>query len=222
MKIAIIQSSYLAWKGYFDIIDDVDHFVLLDDVQYSRRDWRARNRISTAQGEKWLSIPLWNKGRYDWKICEMETKDDAWRRSHYDSLKQAYGRQPFWKNYDVGDLYKYAPSLLSEINWMFMERICLWLGIRTQFSWSMPLNIEGVKTDRLLKICQHYKADCYLSGPSAKGYLDVDKLARHGIRTEWKEYDYEPYPGMKTHYVSVLDMLYKVGWDRRYWKCLKR
>src|SRR5918911_5290232 len=93
-RVAIVQSNYVPWRGYFDLIASVDEFVLLDDVQYTRRDWRNRNRIKTPQGTRWLSIPLNVKGNYTASVCEMEVADAAWAEAHWDVVRQAYRRAP--------------------------------------------------------------------------------------------------------------------------------
>ena len=221
MKVGIIQSNYIPFKGYFDFIDECDIFVLYDDCQYTRRDWRNRNTISTPYGEKWLTIPLWHKGRYDWKIYEMEASGEEWAQSHYDSLKQAYSHFPYWKDYDPEELYARAPQNLAQINRRFIDKICEWLGIKTVLASSVGMEVEGTKTQRLVEICKKMGATTYLSGPAAQAYMDYRIFDEAGIGIEWKQYDYIPYPGMVTHHVSILDMLFKAGADRRYWKCQK-
>jgi len=218
--VAIVQSNYIPWKGYFDLIARSDLFVLLDDVQYTRRDWRNRNRIKTAQGLKWLSIPVETKGKYEQLIRDTEVSSGEWARAHWDALKQAYGKAPWFAQERewVEELYLgKAPELsfLSEINRVFLAAIAERLGITTPLMSSSDYELEPGKTDRLLAICRQAGADIYLSGPAAQGYLDIEQFAEHGIEVEWMDYGgYEEYPQLYPpfeHGVSVLDLVFMVG-----------
>src|SRR5687767_4463301 len=98
-SVAIVQSSYIPWKGYFDLINSVDEFILFDDRQYTRRDWRSRNRIKTARGVSWLSIPISSKGKYTQRIDETEVADPMWAQRHWAMIEQAYRRAPHFDAY---------------------------------------------------------------------------------------------------------------------------
>src|SRR5208283_1807000 len=91
-SLAAIQSNYIPWKGYFDIINRVDEFMLYDDAQYTRRDWRNRNKIKTPRGLRWLTIPVRVKGKFHQKICETEISDPGWAAGHWQTLRQNYAR----------------------------------------------------------------------------------------------------------------------------------
>ena len=218
--VSIIQSSYIPWKGYFDIIDQSDAFILLDDVQYTKRDWRSRNKIPTANGEKWLTVPVKVKGKYYQKICDVEVSDPKWHRSHWGTIENAYRTAPFFnemKDY-VEDLYLSAgkQSLLSEINFHFIQNICNMLRIGTPLTWSMDYGIETEDpTERLVQLCLAENATTYISGPAARAYLDETMFERHGIKVRY--FEYGQYPAYKqqqkefNHFVSVLDMLFMCG-----------
>jgi len=222
--VAIVQSNYIPWKGYFDLIARSDLFVLLDDVQYTRRDWRNRNRIKTAQGLKWLSIPVETKGKYEQLIRDTKVSSPDWARGHWDALRQAYGKAPWFEQERewVEALYlEKAPELtyLSEINRLFLAAIAARLGITTPLVSSSDYELESGKTDRLLAICRQAGADIYLSGPAAQGYLDIEQFAEHGIAVEWMDYggygEYSQlYPPFE-HGVSVLDLVFMVGGGAR-------
>jgi hypothetical protein len=217
--IAVSQSNYVPWKGYFDLINQVDEFVLYDEVQYTRRDWRNRNRIKTAHGPLWLTIPVEVKGKYLQKIRETTVSDPIWGRTHWRTLQHAYGRAPFFAAYKdlVEGLYLGpSPRLLSEINFAFLRAINGVLGVRTPLTWST--DFPQKETDpslRLLEICLQAGADEYVSGPAAKAYLDEVAFRRSGVRVRWMDYSgYPEYPQLHPpfdHGVSILDLLFMQG-----------
>src|SRR5215210_2869732 len=175
-RVAIVQSNYIPWKGYFDLIAGVDEFVLFDEVQYTRRDWRNRNRIKTRQGLVWLSIPVAVKGNYLSPISEIAVSDPEWNVKHWRTLTATYGRARCFR--DIAPLLEelYLGSReerLSGINRRFLEAICGWLGIATPLRWSWEYPSPGTagRSQRLADICSQAGAACYLSGPAAKDYL---------------------------------------------------
>lgn len=216
-RIAIIQSSYIPWKGYFDIIHDVDEFIFLDDVQFTTRDWRTRNRIKTANGLLWLSIPAGaNRHR---RICDVRLGDHAWQTKHWESIRHAYGRAPWFHHYEsfFADAYLGQPwSSLSELNQTLTTRIAgELLGIKTRFTDSRQYAAEGVRTQRLISLVSQCGGTHYLSGPSARAYMEPEAFARHGMTLAYKDYsDYPEYPQTYPpfdHGVSILDLLFNVG-----------
>jgi hypothetical protein len=217
--VAIIQSSYIPWKGYFDIIDQSDSFILLDDVQYTKRDWRSRNKIPTLQGEKWLTIPVHVKGKYHQKICDVEVSDDKWFKSHWGVMENAYRKAPFFSENKefVRDLYMTATqNRLSEVNFHFLKKLCEWLDITTQITWSMDYAIdEEDATERLALLCAAENATTYLSGPAAQSYLDESNFNQRGMTVRYMDYGHAlPYPQLQDEfnpYVSVLDMIFNCG-----------
>src|SRR5258706_15801511 len=116
MKIAIVQSCYIPWRGYFDLISQVDTFVFLDDVQLTKRDWRTRNAIKTPQGLLWLTVPV--QGGRDQLICEAQIIQDGWQKNHFESLRHNYARAAHWNKFPdhVNWLYFTSHSSLSEFN----------------------------------------------------------------------------------------------------------
>jgi WbqC-like protein family len=220
--VAIVQSSYVPWKGYFDLIDRVDEFVLYDDRQYTRRDWRNRNRIKTPQGLAWLTIPVEVKGKYTQPICETRISDPRWADRHWKTLVHNYAGAPHFDDHRelVEDLYLGSTeTMLSLVNRRFLAAICGVLGIETPLSWSMDYEAEGDKTERLVSICKRAGADAYLSGPSAKAYLDEQQFADAGIALSYMDYggypEYpQPHPPFE-HAVSIVDLLFCTGPDAR-------
>ncbi len=221
-RVAIVQSNYIPWKGYFDLIAAVDEFILLDDVQFTRRDWRNRNLIKTPDGPKWLTIPVQVKGRYLQSIRETMIGDPGWPQQHWRSIALNYGRAPFFRETAewLEPLYQAAtfPDL-SGVNRHFLRAICDRLGIATPLGSSSDHVLEGDPSERLASICAQAGAGVYLSGPAARAYLDEGAFARRGIEVRWFDYEgYRPYPqlwGPFEHKLSVLDLIFNTGPEAR-------
>lgn len=218
MKVLISQSNYIPWKGYFDAIQLADVFVMYDDMQYTKRDWRNRNQIKTTNGLQWLSIPVKVKGKFWQKINEVEVLDQYWSEKHWKTVVQNYRKAPCFQEYGpvFEALYQSATDpLLSKINYRFLKAIAEILGITTQFRWSSEFDLQGDKTEKLLNICKDLKATHYLSGPAAKNYLEVDLFQDNGIEVTWMDYSgYPEYPqlfGPFSHNVTILDLLFNTG-----------
>ena len=217
-RIAIVQSSYIPWKGYFDLIESVDEFVLFDDAQFTRRDWRNRNRIKTPDGLKWLTVPVEMKGKYDQAIKDTRISDSSWREKHWKTLYHAYSNTPCFSQFAarIEEVYQNASDAdLSLINHRFLTTICGILRIDTKITWSMLYPATGRKSERLLDICAQAGATEYLSGPSARVYLDESLFEEAGIDVIWMDYDGYPeydqlYPPFE-HHVTVLDLIFHTG-----------
>ena len=216
-KVAIIQPNYIPWKGYFDIIRAVDEFILLDDVQYTQRDWRNRNLIKTPNGLKWLSIPVVVANKQD-KILDVAIADQKWKREHWNKLVHNYSKAPFFNLYKERFEKMYLENseyLISNINLMFIREINKILGIDTAISCSSYFLTTGSKTVKLLNLCKAAGANKYISGPSAKNYLDETLLLNEEIEVEWFDYTgYKEYPQLFPpfeHKVSILDLLFNAG-----------
>lgn len=220
-RVAAIQSSYIPWRGYFDVIGLVDEFILLDEVQYTKRDWRNRNRVKTAQGPIWLTVPVQVKGRYHQRIDEVRIADPGWAERHWQTLRQAYASAPAFDSVadQIASLYEDAAGLerLSDANRSLLEGLCPMLGIETRLSWSTDYSSAGSKTERLVTICEQAKADEYVSGPAARAYLDEDEFASRGIAVRWMDYEgYPEYPQVHPPFepaVSIVDLLFNAGHD---------
>jgi hypothetical protein len=225
-KVAIVQSNYIPWKGYFDMIAAVDEFILFDDMQYTRRDWRNRNQIKTPQGVQWLTVPVKVKGKYHQTIRETEIDGMEWAQVHWKALTQNYRRAPHFAEIAawLEPLYLgRAYTRLSMLNRTLLEAVCGYLGIVTRIADCSEYAIASGKSQRLLAICTEASADVYVSGPAAKDYLDETLFAGHGVGVEWFDYSgYPEYPqlwGEFAHGVSVLDLLFNCGKDApRYMK----
>ena len=217
-RVAIVQSSYIPWKGYFDLIRAADEFILLDDVQFTKRDWRSRNRIKTKDGLLWLSIPVHTKGRYEQRILDTTISDPSWARTHWQTIRSAYGRAPYFDEYApvFEPLYRTPLSdRLSLVNHSLIVAACSALGITTPLSWSEAYHPRDGRNERLIDLCVKSGATEYLSGPAARGYLDERAFNDAGIAVQFADYDgYPEYPqlhGPFEHAVSVLDLLFCTG-----------
>lgn len=226
-KIAIDQSNYIPWKGYFDMINMVDEFVLYDDVQYTKRDWRNRNKIVTPNELKWMTIPVNVKGKYLQKIKDVMVVDHEWIDQHERTLQAFYAKAPYYYQYKdyVWALYDKCreEDHLSQINYIFLKGICGLIGINTKITWSSDYELCDGKNERLITIIKQSKSDYYLSGPAAKDYIDDEMFKNEGIELQWM--DYSGYPEYKQqwggfeHGVSILDLLFNVGPDiKKYMK----
>lgn len=217
-KVAIVQSNYIPWKGYFDLINSVEEFILFDDMQYTRRDWRNRNKIKTSQGVTWLTIPVVVKGRYLQKIKDTVISDPSWMKTHWQTVVHSYAKARYFKEYRefFQELYLgcLEPSL-SKINYRFLTAICEILGITTKLSWSMDYTLAHDKTERLIDLCKQADATEYVSGPTAKGYIQEELFAGENILLSYMDYGnypvYEQLHGPFEHAVSVVDLLLNEG-----------
>lgn len=218
-KVAIVQSNYIPWKGYFDIINHVDEFILFDDVQYTRRDWRNRNRIKTPNGLVWLTIPVEVKGRYNQKINETRIANPKWAKKHWATISQNYAKAPYFKEYEslfsAFYLNLVEETYLSQVNYQFIKCINAILGITTILSWSSDYDLVEGKNERLIELCKQAKATEYISGPAAKGYIDEELFQKENIQLTWMDYIGYPvyhqlFPPFE-HGVSVLDLIFNEG-----------
>jgi hypothetical protein len=216
--VAIVQSNYIPWRGYFDLINWADEFILYDDVQYTIRDWRNRNIIKTANGPLWLTIPVNVKGKYLQKIKDTVVSDPDWGTKHWSTILHSYSRAPYFELHKqvFEELYLEGhDTLLSQINYRLIGAVCRILGIKTVISWSMDYRLTGDKTERLVSLCQQAHATTYLSGPSAKAYLDETLFKDAGIALSYADYSgYREYSQLYppfTPQVSIIDLIFNEG-----------
>lgn len=218
MRISIIQSCYVPWRGFFDLIGRCDQYVMFDQVQYAKRHWHNRNRIKTAAGLEWLTIPVVSKGRYEQAIDKVEI-EKPWAEKHWRAIELAYRRAPFFGALAprVQDWYARAAkeTMLSAVNEIFLRQIAGLLGLGTRIVRDTDYPLQGSKTERLLEIARAAGANRYLSGPSARAYLDESLFAGANIAVEWMRYEgYRDYPQLYGGFepaVSILDLLFNVG-----------
>lgn len=221
-KIAILQSNYLPWKGVFDMIHQVDEFVFLEDVQYTSRDWRNRNKVLTDKGSLWISVPIKkNRGQFIYE-AKIDNSFD-WQRRHLGTFDVYYSKAPYYKKYKwiINRIFKENKwESLSRLNIYVNKLIARILGIQVEFINSCDLEIEGKKDDKLINICKKLNATHYLSGPAAKDYIVPEKFEKAGIELEYIKYEYPKYKQLYepfNHYVTILDLLFNCGPDAPYY-----
>jgi hypothetical protein len=224
VRICIIQSCYIPWKGFFDLIGRCDEYVIFDSAQYVKRHWHNRNRIKTANGVEWLTIPVVTKGRFEQPIDQVEI-EKPWADKHWHALELAYRRAPFFAEVapTVKAWYERAgnEARLTDVNEIFLRGIAGLLGLKTRITRDTAYPAKGVKTERLLGIARAAGADRYLSGPSARAYFDESMFEAAGIKPEWMSYEgyfeYSQLHGVFEHAVTALDLLFNTGPEARHY-----
>jgi hypothetical protein len=220
VKCVILQPSYIPWRGYFHQVQKADTFVFYDDVQYDDRGWRNRNRVKTEQGTRWLTIPVFSQGV---QVTHTPIRDvrisweRPWARKHRETIRHSYSRAPHFARYAplLDDFYSRRGDNLADFTIELTVALAWELGLtKTRFLRSSSLEVEGTKTDRLLALLAAVGADHYVSGPSARAYLDEEKIAAAGVTLEYMTYDYMEYEQLYPPYdphVSILDLLFMKG-----------
>jgi hypothetical protein len=216
----ILQPSYIPWRGYFHQIIKSDIFVFYDDVQYDKRGWRNRNRIKTPRGTQWLTIPVHSHGAQIDHIPINHIRiswDRPWNEEHWRTIEYAYRKAPYFSKYapSIHEFFTIHVELLADFTIETTIRLARLLDItHTRFIRSSSLEVEGRKTDRLINILKVLDADHYISGPSARDYIEPQKFEKAGIDLEFMEYNYPEYPQLYPPYdpqVSILDLLFNTG-----------
>ena len=220
MNVVILQPSYIPWRGYFDQICRADLFIFYDDIQYDKHGWRNRNQIKTAQGRQWLTIPVHSRGVTD-GIPVRSVKIDwskPWAKNHLKTLTMAYSKTPYFRKYLplIESFYIRRDEALADFTIATTETIARTLGIlSTRFMRSSELpGINGQKSDRLIQILTHVGAKHYISGPSARDYVEQDKFDAAGITLEYIKYNYPVYDQLYPPFepfISALDLLFMTG-----------
>ncbi|MBM3137707.1 MAG: WbqC family protein [Chloroflexi bacterium] len=221
MRCVILQPSYIPWRGYFHQIFNSDLFIFYDDVQYDKNGWRNRNQIKTTQGKKWLSIPVKTKGSVTGSTPIHQIPiawDKPWNEHHWRGIQYSYKKAPFFTKYTdyFEEIYSRHPAYLADFTIATTIEIAKLLGIsRTRFLRSSEISgITGEKTNRLIQLLISVGADEYISGPSARDYIEEEKFKEAGIRLEYMQYNYPEYPQLYPPFdgnVSIIDLLFMLG-----------
>lgn len=220
MIVSVHQPHYLPWLGYLDKIDQSDVFVILDNVQFKKREFQNRNRIKTPGGETWLTVPVVTKGKYEQKTAEVEIDNTApWREKHLKSLELNYRKTPFYEEimeklekYYTGPVHNKLMDLCTDMLDCYKD----FLQISTPVRFESELNIQGVRSERIVNICKALEANTYLSGSGAKAYLDEELFEREGLGLEYQHYkhpEYNQLHGEFQPYMAAVDLLFNHGSD---------
>jgi hypothetical protein len=219
--VVVLQPGYLPWLGFFDQMSRADVFVYYDDVQYDKHGWRNRNRIKTPHGPQWLTVPVRHGGLGSPRILDVEIDNRGpWARKHVASIRHAYARAPYVDDYmpTIDEVLSRGWTRLVDLDVTLVSAMAAMFGLAPTVVRSSELGIDGTRSDRLVRICQHFAAATYLSGDAARDYLDVGLFERHGIAVEWQAFAHPVYPqqhGAFMPFLSALDLLLNCGPDSR-------
>ncbi len=220
-KIAMLQPNYIPWKGVFELISKVDIFVFYDDVQYTKKDWRNRNKIKTKDGEIWLTVPVKNNGRQ--LICDVEIDQASdWQENHYKTIKSSYLKAPHFKEYEyiLEEIYlKHTWNKISDLDIFTTKLIANAIDLHPQWVLASELDIQGDKDGgRIIQICKKLDCNYFINGPAARAFMDEEKFKDQNIVLDYMDYKYEEYEQLYkpfSHAISVLDVLFNCGSDAK-------
>ncbi|MBI5042756.1 MAG: WbqC family protein [Nitrospirae bacterium] len=220
MKIVILQPGYLPWLGFFDLMRRSDIFLIFDDVQYTVRDWRSRNRIKTPHGAMWLTVPVKSADARKKLIRDVKIDNTKpWQKKHFKSLKSFYSRAKYFKEIMelINGIYKRNYTFLIDVDMDIILKIKEYLPLESSIYFSSEIPSAGQKNEKLLSICKFLNTTRYLSGNSAKNYLKESFFTDEGITVEWHNYQHPYYnqlwlkeQGFISH-LSIIDLLFNHG-----------
>ncbi|HEY8250493.1 MAG TPA: WbqC family protein [Burkholderiales bacterium] len=215
MKVCILQSNFLPWRGYFDLMRESGLFIVYDDAQYTKNDWRNRNRIKTPRGAQWITVPVHRRLRQSIEETPIDYTR-PWAEKMLNQIRESYRDAPHFEPYfsELKDLLERPASSISELNLRTIAWACRHLGIDTPVRLSREYRSQGVKTERLIGILRQAQATSYLTGPAAQSYLVPEMFEQAGIRLEYKQYRYPEYGQLYPPYdpaVSVIDLFFMQG-----------
>jgi len=216
MKVGTIKSNFLPWRGYFDFIREVDLFIIHDDIQYTKRDWRNRNKIKTPRGTEWITVPV--NYRQTSQLIEETTIDKSkpWAQSMLNRIRNSYQKAPHFEMYfsELSNLLLEPAATISDLNIRLINWVCAHLEIKTPITFSRQYHPKGVKTERLIGLLKKVGATTYLSGPAARAYIEPELFEQAGIFLEYKVYEYPEYEQLYPPFepaVSIIDLMFMVG-----------
>ena len=216
MIAAIHQPQYLPWLPYCAKASGCDVFVYLDTVQFQKNGVQNRNRIKTAQGAQWLTVPV--NTYLDQRIRETLIAGQRWSKKHIASIQQNYARAPFLALFNEGlrPILEQPRANLAELNIATTEWLFGCLGIESKRMRASELDAIGVRDDMVISLCKEVGATIYLSGQGAKSYQDKDKFRAEGIELRYYEYHNQPYRQCHDEAgfvsgISALDLILNVG-----------
>jgi hypothetical protein len=218
MKIVILQSNYIPWKGYFELIHQADVFCFYDEVQYTKNDWRNRNKIVGPNGLFWITVPV-EKDAVNGTISEALISNTSWQKKHFKTIEQTYS-----KSVNKNDVLTILEPIylgkewtsISQLNQHLIITISRYMGISTEFKNSVDFDLNGHRVKRLINLINQLEGTEYISGPAAKNYLTENELQfeQNHIQLMYKEYGpYLSYDNKKNEFedaVSILDLLMNV------------
>jgi hypothetical protein len=220
MLVGIHQLHYLPWLRYFEKIAQADVFVVLDNIQYSKNGWQNRNKIKTPLGAESLTVPV--HAHLGDTLDAVRVRDSApWRKKHWKSIQQHYGKAPFFDRYApmLEETYSRSWNTLNALNRHMLDGFLDALAIDTKVVYASELDVPGAATDRLVNLIQAVGGTQYYSGAFAlEAYLDANALAAAGIELVLQEWTAPVYPQRYGAFVpdlAIIDLLMNCGPDAR-------
>jgi hypothetical protein len=213
----VLQPSYIPWLGYFAQVHRADVFVVYDDVQFDKHGWRNRNRVKTAQGTQWLTVPVLTHGQHQPTNATIEIDNKVpWRKKHLSTLRQSYARAPFFKSYAAHfeDVYQREWARLIDLNLALFGLVLQILGLERPILRASELDVSGDPVERLIGICRRIGANWFYEGAAGRDYIDDSRFVEAGITIEYQDYRHPVYPqqhGEFVPYLSVVDLLFNCG-----------
>jgi len=217
MTIGILQPGYLPWLGFFEQLYKSDLFVIYDDVTFDKGGWRNRNRVKTPQGICWLTVPVVKKDLIRTLLRDVEINNSTpWWKKHLGTLKQSYGKAPYFNDYlpIFEEGYGRRWERLIDLDMFFIEQLMKALGIERPLRFSSSLSEDGDRNGRLIRICRHFGADRFYEGKAGEDYMDIGRFRENGIEVVFQDYQHPEYPqlhGEFIPYLSVVDLLLNMG-----------
>jgi hypothetical protein len=215
MMASIHQPQYVPWIGYIDKIDRSDVFILLDNVQYKKNEWQNRNRIKTAQGWQWLTVPVLY--RFPERINEVRINNKVeWRRKHMMAIEMNYRKAPYFREYFpyFEDIYRKNWEGLVDINISLIKMIVDFFGIKKKILIASEIETRDEPDGRLIDICKSVGADTYLSGKDGSKYMDMEVFDKAGIKVVIQDFEHPVYPQLYEGFepnLSCIDLLFNCG-----------
>jgi hypothetical protein len=218
MIVSINQPAYLPWLGYFHRIAHSDAHVVLDSVQFEKNSFTNRNKVRSAQGWLWLTVPVKTSGKFGaLAIANVEIANDRdWAEKHWATLRVNYAKAPYFREHAgfFEDIYRRKWVRLHELTWMITEYLLEAFEIRTPIYFSSRMNALGKKDELVLNLCREMNATVYLSGSLGRNYLREDLFTERGISVRYDDYLHPTYQQVYSGfepYMSALDLLFNTG-----------
>lgn len=215
MIVTIHQPQFMPWIGYFDKMEQADVFVYLDNVQFKKNEWQNRNRLKTAQGWQWLTVPVLHN--FPQTILEVGINDEVdWKSKHLNALATNYSKAPFYKQYwgQFKEFYEKDWRKLVDINIGSVELLKNLMGVNVKAVLASELKTTGDSTQRLVEICKEIGADTYISGPDGVKYMDIALFEKNDIKVVFHDFHHPVYAQLYGDFIShlsVVDLLFNCG-----------
>ncbi|MCB9554678.1 MAG: WbqC family protein [Deltaproteobacteria bacterium] len=217
MKLAIMQPGYLAWLGFFELMAYVDRFVYFDDVQYTRKDWRSRNRVKTANGPVWLSVPV-KKAPRETLIKDIEINyEQTWLDKHLRTIEVAYRKAPYFEPLygEIKSILESRPRLLKELDDSLIRLCMRHFSIECELTWSSELKLPPAeKNRRIIDVCRAHGSSVLYDTQASSTFIDVALFAENGIEVLFQDYQHPQYPQQWGEFVShmaAIDLIFNTG-----------